>query len=155
MNKPFAIAAALFALGVAPAAAQQHQHHSGAPAMAAAAPAAAASALPDTCRTAKAAPSMGGHSMAGAGGMNEHQKAAMAGMMQMDADMAQGMMQDDADMAFMCGMIAHHQGAIAMSEVVLKFGKDPQAKALAQRIIDAQKPEIAEMTDWVAKHAGK
>ena len=85
--------------------------------------------------------------------MNAHQQANMAGMMRMDRDMMAGMMQEDADMAFMCGMIAHHQGAIAMAETVLEHGDDAEAKALAQRVIAAQKAEIAEMTAWVERNA--
>ncbi len=52
----------------------------------------------------------------------------------------------DPDLAFNCGMIAHHQGAIAMSEVELKTGKDEKSKEMARMIIDAQKKEIEEMT---------
>ncbi len=52
----------------------------------------------------------------------------------------------DPDLAFNCGMIAHHQGAIAMSEVELKLGKDEKSKEMAQMIIDAQRKEIEEMT---------
>jgi uncharacterized protein (DUF305 family) len=87
--------------------------------------------------------------------LKEHQRAAEAGMRTMDRDMAAGMMQDDADVAFICGMIAHHQGAIAMSEVELKYGKDPAARAMAEKVIAAQKPEIIEMQAWVAKTVRK
>lgn len=57
----------------------------------------------------------------------------------------------DADEAFMRGMIAHHRGAMAMSEVELRYGKDKQARDLAQRIIDAQGAEIAEMEAWLKR----
>lgn len=56
------------------------------------------------------------------------------------------------DAAFSAGMIPHHQGAIAMAEVQLKYGKDPEMRKLAQAIIDAQGPEIARMNDWIIKH---
>ena len=61
----------------------------------------------------------------------------------------------DPDLAFHCGMIAHHAGAIAMAEVELQYGDDEQSKAMAQQIIDAQGPEIEEMTAWVEKNAGQ
>ena len=55
----------------------------------------------------------------------------------------------DADEVFMRGMLAHHRGAVEMSQVALKHGKDAQARDLAQRIIDAQQAEIAEMEKWL------
>ena len=83
----------------------------------------------------------------------EHQKAGMAGMMQMDKDMMQGMMKKDPDVAFVCGMIAHHQGAIDMANVELKYGDNAWAKEMAQKVIDAQTKEIADMTDWLKDNA--
>ena len=87
------------------------------------------------------------------GQMAEHQKAMMEGMQQMHPAMMQGMMAKDPDVSFVCGMSAHHMGAISMSEVELKYGDDQQAKAMAEKIIDAQKKEIEEMTSWVNEHA--
>lgn len=50
------------------------------------------------------------------------------------------------------GMIPHHQGAIDMAEIVLKYGKDPETKKLAEEIIKAQTAEITFMKEWLAKH---
>jgi len=85
--------------------------------------------------------------------MDEAHKAMMAGMDKMQTDMMAGMQAEDIDVAFVCGMIAHHMGAVQMSEVELKYGKDEWARHLAQKIIDAQRKEIDDMTKWLEKNA--
>jgi uncharacterized protein (DUF305 family) len=106
--------------------------------------------FPEACRTSAEMPMQHGSATSG---MLDHQREANEGMMMMDQNMAMGMMAEDPDVAFMCGMIAHHMGAIAMSEVELKYGDDETARAMAERIIEAQKAEIAEMTQWVEENA--
>lgn len=88
-------------------------------------------------------------------GMDEAQKASMQVMMEMNAPMMATHFIKDPDLAFHCGMIAHHAGAIAMAEVELKYGKDEATKQMAQKIIDAQGPEIEEMTAWVEEHTAQ
>jgi uncharacterized protein (DUF305 family) len=61
----------------------------------------------------------------------------------------------NTDKDFIAGMIPHHQGAIEMSKIELKYGKDPQARKMAQNIIAAQEKEIGEMHQWQAKHGAK
>lgn len=87
------------------------------------------------------------------GEMTDYQKVSMDGMKDMHMNMMQGMMKKDADVSFVCGMIAHHMGAISMSEAELKFGDNEEAKQMAQKIIEAQKKEIEEMSKWVDKEA--
>lgn len=80
----------------------------------------------------------GGHEMSG-----DH---AMTGMMS-DADMksldaAKG---PAFDRSWLDMMVKHHQGAVEMAKTELAQGSDAGAKALAQKIIEAQQAEIAEM----------
>ena len=49
-------------------------------------------------------------------------------------------------------MIPHHQGAVEMAKVALKHAKDPETKRMAQKIIDDQEKEIAEMQEWLKKN---
>ena len=59
------------------------------------------------------------------------------------------------DVDFLKGMIPHHQGAIDMSEELIKKTKDPELKALAQKIIKHQKAEIKQMQDFLKKKEKK
>lgn len=82
------------------------------------------------------------------------QNKAQVAYAKVNDDMHKGMsaISEDADVAFMQGMIAHHKGAIEMSRVVLKHGKDAKTRELADKIIKAQTSEIAEMEAWLKRH---
>ena len=132
---------------------------------------ASAQSLPDGCRAGSAD---GGHGppgmpgmmpggsmpglpmppgMPGLPGLSEAQKAYLGAVMSMHGPMMAGIMAKDPDVAFVCGMIAHHQGAIAMARVELKHGSNAEAKGLAERIVRDQGKEIEEMTAWLTKNA--
>jgi len=60
------------------------------------------------------------------------------------------------DLQFIDTMTHHHEGAVEMSEVVLKKSSNEDLKKFTQKIIDDQKKEIAQMKDWREKwFAGK
>jgi uncharacterized protein (DUF305 family) len=68
------------------------------------------------------------------------------GMMdQADMDALKAADGAEASKLFLAGMIKHHQGAVAMAQTELAEGTNPDAKKLAQAIIDAQNAEIEEM----------
>ena len=81
----------------------------------------------------------------GQGGMDH---GGMAGMMTPEQmgriEQANGA---DFDRMFLEMMIAHHQGAVQMAQTELANGTNPEAKALAQQIVDAQETEITEMRE--------
>jgi uncharacterized protein (DUF305 family) len=84
---------------------------------------------------------------------DEAHKELAAGMAKMRADMSVGMQAADVDIAFNCGMIPHHQGAISMARVELKYGKNPENRRLAEAIIKTQEKQIMEMLAWLDKRS--
>ncbi|MFD1254193.1 hypothetical protein DEVEQU_00212 [Devosia equisanguinis] len=81
--------------------------------------------------------------------MDQAHMDLMAGMEETNKRMMDAMMVEDIDVAFVCGMIPHHQAAINMAKAELQHGDNDWAKAMAQKIIDAQEAEIAEMVTWL------
>lgn len=59
------------------------------------------------------------------------------------------------DEEFFTMMIPHHEGAVVMSEALLDNGSDPELRALAERIIKAQKAEIAQMQEQLGVSPGE
>ncbi|CAN7508823.1 DUF305 domain-containing protein [Devosia sp. LjRoot3] len=112
-----------------------------------AAPAGAAVELPEIC---KSAVNMAGDmSMSMDHKMDQAHMDLMAGMDETNKAMMNSMMVEDIDVAFVCSMIPHHQGAINMAKAELAHGDNQWAKDMAQKVIDAQEKEIAEMIAWL------
>lgn len=82
-------------------------------------------------------------------GMDHDMGGGMMSQADMDAlDQATG---TDAARLFLTGMIAHHKGAIAMAQDEVANGENPEAIALAQKIIADQQAEIATMTQLLSQ----
>ena len=97
--------------------------------------------------------------MSGAPGMSDATSVASgssaayaAAMTKMHGDMSMAYT-GDADVDYAKGMIPHHEGAIAMSNVVLQYGKSPEMKKFAEDVIKAQTAEIATLREWLAKNS--
>lgn len=113
--------------------------------------------LPDICQAAgtKTASAQSMDGMSGMHHMDKAQQAFMTAMMRMHPAMQEAIMAaEDTDVAFVCGMIPHHRGAIAMARIELKHGDSEWAKEMARKIIKAQKKEIAAMKNWLEERAG-
>ena len=85
------------------------------------------------------------------GGM-DHGRMDM-GEMDMEAAMAEleALSGAEFDRAFLEMMIEHHRGAIEMAETQVADGANPQAVALAEKVIDDQTAEIAEMEQMLQR----
>ncbi|WP_431257176.1 DUF305 domain-containing protein [Roseateles chitinivorans] len=73
----------------------------------------------------------------------------------MDAGMRsmQGMkLSGDTDMDFAMMMKMHHQQALEMAKVQVQQGRSAPLKTMAQKIIDDQTKEIAQLDAWMQQH---
>ena len=85
--------------------------------------------------------------------MSEADKGYMAAMHRMGQTMMSTEMTGEPSADFARMMIPHHQSAIDMSEVLLKQKNvDPEIKAMAEKIVEAQKKEIKAFQAWLKKH---
>ncbi|MEO6013226.1 MAG: DUF305 domain-containing protein [Devosia sp.] len=106
--------------------------------------------LPEICKTGAMQHDMGAMKT-DMTGMDQAHQDLMKGMDEMNANMMQGGTSPDIDVAFVCSMIPHHQGAIDMARAELAHGDSQWAKDMAQKVIDAQEKEIADMLNWLAE----
>ncbi|WP_207459023.1 DUF305 domain-containing protein [Azospirillum sp. SYSU D00513] len=79
-------------------------------------------------------------------------QAYMESMDKMNRDMMASPMTGDADHDFASMMRAHHQSAVDMAKVQLRYGKDPEMRKLAEKIIEDQNREIQQFDRWLERH---
>jgi uncharacterized protein (DUF305 family) len=70
-------------------------------------------------------------------------------MMKMDQIADVQLITGDLDNDFATLMIQHHNSAIENAEAYLMYGNNLKLKAMAQKMIDDQKKEIKELSDWL------
>lgn len=70
-------------------------------------------------------------------------------MMKMDQVADVQLITGDIDNDFATLMIQHHNSAIENSEAYLMYGNNTALKAMAQKMIDDQKKEIMELSNWL------
>jgi uncharacterized protein (DUF305 family) len=87
---------------------------------------------------------MGMHASTNSQGMMDNNDMTMSEM----TDSLKGKTGDDFDKAFIEMMIAHHEGAVDMAELVPSRAKHDEIKTLGDAIITAQTKEIADMKKW-------
>jgi uncharacterized protein (DUF305 family) len=88
----------------------------------------------------------GGH---GASASSPMQQSMMQGMQQQMHSMP---MTGDADQDFARMMRMHHEHGIHMAQIQLDNGKDPALKDFARKTIEAQRKELRELDDWLARN---
>lgn len=76
-------------------------------------------------------------------------------MNHMDMDHQHMKMTGNQDYDFAMMMKMHHEKGVKMAQKEIDKGKDPEMRAAAQKIIDAQKKEIADFEKWLADHPQK
>ena len=77
--------------------------------------------------------------------MSPYQKETMTAMEKMNKAMMDGMMDSDTGKAWMRSMAAHHQGAIDMSEIVLKNTKDSDVVKEANKTVKDNQTALKEL----------
>ncbi len=76
-------------------------------------------------------------------------------MSRMNDSMKNMRMSGDTDRDFMKMMIPHHQSAIGMARIELRYGHRRQLKSLARNIISSQGREIGEMRAFLREWYGE
>ena len=87
------------------------------------------------------------HMQKGTGASNDMKQSMMTSM----DSMQKMQMSGDTDKDYAMMMKMHHQQGVEMAQMELAHGKSPAMKAMAKQIIAAQKKEIAQIEQWLAK----
>ena len=112
-------------------------------------------ALPASAQQGQSAPQSGMTQGMADHNMNAFQKDSMAAMDKMNKAMMEGMMDPDPAIAWMKSMAAHHQGAIDMSEAVVKHTKDIDVAKEARKTAQENEKALKELQTKLKKEEKK
>lgn len=90
-----------------------------------------------------------------ASGMGKDMSMDHMNMDKMDMDHKHMKMTGNEDYDFAMMMRMHHEKGVKMAQKEIDKGKDPDMRAAAKEIVEAQKKEIAEFDKWLAAHPQK
>lgn len=79
-------------------------------------------------------------------------RAYMQSMETMNKAMKSQPMTGDADHDFASMMRAHHQAAVDMAKVEIQYGKNPEMKKMAEKVVVDQSKEIKQLDTWLGRH---
>lgn len=94
-------------------------------------------------------PGRGTHMMSNGMMMQGERMSGMHGEMQGMVGALEGKTGDEFDRAFLEEMIIHHEGAVAMAEMLLANTERQELRKLGEDIIAAQTGEIGMMRGWL------
>lgn len=79
-------------------------------------------------------------------------RAYMQSMETMNKAMMSQPMTGDADHDFASMMRSHHQAAVDMAKVEIQYGKNPEMKKMAEKVVADQSKEIKQLDTWLGHH---
>jgi len=79
-------------------------------------------------------------------------RAYMQSMETMNKAMMSQPMTGDADHDFASMMRSHHQAAVDMAKVEIQYGKNPEMKKMAEKVVADQSKEIKQLDTWLGRH---
>jgi len=79
-------------------------------------------------------------------------RAYMQSMETMNKTMMSQPMTGDADHDFASMMRSHHQAAVDMAKVEIQYGKNPEMKKMAEKVVADQSKEIKQLDTWLGRH---
>lgn len=81
-----------------------------------------------------------------------HSATAIAAAGTMLDGISQAIEEPNPDVGFIRSMMAHHEGAIALAQIELRYGSDEVLRKLAQDIIVMRSNELRWMSRWLENH---